>query len=146
MSKSKPYIMKAAYDNSIWIIEKHTHPPKDRLIGKPLIDPLTNEYENPLWLQLENIADPETGEMIPTITIDQTLKDSITADKVIKDKDKKDKKDLEILTRDELFIRLIAFDETQVKDLTDIKVFMKDIKDYLLFKYREEIKIKKDKA
>jgi len=145
MSKLKPYIMKAAYDDSLWIIESHTNPPKSRLVGTPLIDPLTNEYENPEWLQLENIANPATGELVPTITIDQIKKDSISAEKVIKDKEKKDKNDLELSTKDELFDRLIAFDETKVKDLTDIKAFMKDMKDYLLFKYKNEIKTKKDK-
>jgi len=137
--------MKSASDSSVWVIERHNKTPKKRLIGLALIDPVTSEPENPLWLQIESIDDG-FGNFVDTITVNQTLKDSIQAQDIIDDQKKSDDLALDDATVDALLTKLIAFDEANVKGIADIKDFMKDIKNYLLFKYKDKVKVKKKKG
>ena len=140
---NKAYIVKD--ENGKLHLIKKSYRPKN-VVGFPPKDPITGEYEDARWLQVENIADPETGELIPTVTVNQVLKDSIKAEEIsLKDNEEKQKAADKAL-KDDLLTRLLAFDETTVKDLNDIKAFMRDIKEYFLFKYREDIKKKKAKV
>ena len=68
------YVVKAAWDETKWVVEEFKGKvPTDRVIG-PMID-----GEDPAWLQLETIQDPETGSMVPTLTVNQATKDAVLA-------------------------------------------------------------------
>jgi len=117
--------------------------PENAIDARLAYDPITGELEDPRWIQLEQIADPETGELIPTFTVDTVKQSTIKAQDAALKQAEIDKANADKLIIDDLLTRLINFDPNSVNDLAGIKKFIKDITDYLLFKYREEISKKK---
>lgn len=137
MSKAKPYIMIAAYDNSKWVIENHTHPPKDRFISEPVYD-VDGSIAHPSILEWKHIIG-EFGEPITILVISPSLK----AEKIAKDKNiakaRKDKKDLDDLTRNDFMKKLRDFNVNSVSTLDDVKIVLNDIVSIMAYQNKKDI-------
>jgi len=132
--------MKKYWKPGMLNLESRTQEMKDGYVV-----PKALENEDPRALQVENIAD-EFGSMIPTITLNQALKDSILSQELIDNTEIETKKNTELVTREDLLTRLVSFDETTINDIAAIRSFAKDIKEYFLYKYRDDVAKKKAKA
>jgi len=120
----KKYVVKSAWDENKWIIENLSHP-NDRVIG-PAID-----GEDPEWLQLEDVEDPISGELIPTLTVNETKKSQVLSarlQKEIDDADEKAAKDIAKKTKKDA---LKAFKNNKNKTLSDITKVLDEIVDYI---------------
>jgi len=104
--------------------------------------------EDPRWLQVENIVDPESGDTVPTVTIDNALKTLVQNDNFSKDQTKEAEKLAKEAAKDAVLDKVTALNVALVSDLVSIKAYMQDIKDIFLFLYDNDIKEKdkKDKG
>ncbi len=134
----KAYLTKDLNNPTKYRVEYKTHPLPDDIIVP--IDPLTGKPEEAQWLQIELIADPLTGEMVRTATVNSIIKDPIIAQRALDASAAAQQATTDKLTEDALYQFLLTFDENSIKDINDLKLFAKNVKDYFLFKYREEIK------
>lgn len=117
---SREYIFKDPNDPTKLKIESRSHAPKKHF-GAPPIDPLTNRNEDVLWLQIENIADPETGQLVPTVTVNIGLKETILAQRIVDEDDRKAKDKTKKDKIKKIKADLGAFNINDVKDLASIK-------------------------
>ena len=126
------------FRNGFNSIENSTKRPIDTLGVVPEL----LKDEDARWLQVEDIADIVTGNMVPTVTVNQALKDATISSDLSANSAEEAEKITDLATRDALLNSLLSFDENAMNDIAAIRSFAKDIKSYLLFKYRKEIKAK----
>lgn len=113
-------------------------------IGIAPVDPLTGEFEDAEWLQVENIEN-EQGQFIDTITVNQLLKDEIKLARQAKKVTDDEEKVSSDASQDQLFDFLLNFDENDINNIEDIRSAIGQIKNYFLFKYKSEVKKRKNK-
>lgn len=97
----KPWIVKLI-DGSLYSFRANHRPVSPRYLDvfPGLIDPLTGSVEEGVWLQLENIEDPDNpGVFILTATVNEVLKASILAGRLADETAKNDAKKI----KDDLF-------------------------------------------
>jgi len=87
--------------------------------------------EDPEWLQLEDIQDPVTGEMVPTLTIDDVKKAQVLAQRLQDEVDAADDKAQKDIIKQAKKDALKAFKGNNNKTLADITKALDDIIDYI---------------
>lgn len=119
--------------------------PKNAIKGKLAYDPITKLLVDPRYIQLEQIIDPESGELVPTFTIDAIKKAQVLSD----DQAKIDQAVIDVLdktVKDDAFIdSIINFDPEVINDLESIKEGFRTVKGFFDYYFAVEIKVKKDK-
>jgi len=107
--------------------------PKDAIIGKLAFDIFGN-LEDPRWIQLEQIINPETGLPEPTFTVDVVKKAQVEAQDAADEQARQDEENQKASKRQDVNQRINTMNPNQIKDLADIKQAIEDIKEYILFK------------
>ena len=127
-------------------IEKRTHISiSEKCYENIPVDPLTGKFEDPRWLQIENIND-EFGIQKQIITVNEVLKAQLQNDDF-----RNEQKHINELTQDKsiedsLYNYLLSFDENNLNNINDIRVFASNIKKYFLLKYKQIINQRKNKG
>lgn len=120
--------------------------PKDAIIGKLAYKELEpTVLEDVRWVQLEQIVDPISGEIIPTFTVDAVKKAQVIADDLALEAQKEADKLAKDLDNDAFIDSLIAFDPEVINDLAGIKEGFRTLKTFFDYYFATEIKAKKDK-
>ena len=115
--------------NGTWDLETRTHKPPN-YVGMAIKDPLTGEWEDASYLQLEMIDDGQ-GNMVETITVDQAKKaqiqDQEQQDKQLAEQDKKNKED----KKKAIDQKIKQMKPEQINNINDIREAIKDILEWI---------------
>lgn len=97
-----------------------------------LINPLTNEPEEAVWIHIDNVTDPDTGAITKAVIVNQAVKASILAQrKADKDQDKIDRVEEEARLKS-IKDDIKGLNIDQVSGLNDIKVVLEKVKKILV--------------
>jgi len=139
----KKYVLRDLNDPTKLKIEYRSNP--HGTLGEAETDPLTDEDEDPRWLQVETIQDEITGEFRDVVTVDELKKSKTKDEDDRRHKEEKDLEDGEQLKKDTFLDYLVAFDVNNIKDIKDIKEFMVHFIDHMLLDKKHDIEHKNKK-
>lgn len=123
---AKAYVFRR---NGNLVVEYRTKQPPNSLLAP--IDPLTGKPEDPAWLQIEIINDPNTGEPIPTATVNQAEKTRLQAERLADDQAKQQAEQARKDLLAQLETAIQNYDLSKIDDINDIRKAIKGIILYL---------------